>query len=146
MVKPVRIAAVVFAVCAHWAAAAAATIYRCGDTYSDQACAGATMVPTVDAPTAAMREQSEAATRRDAKTADLMAKERLRLEALPAQATIPKPPPRPPVPVAEPTKLAKHKLRRLREPEYLTVVLPRKPGDLLQRKKKVRTAARTARS
>ena len=145
MAKPVRIAAVVLTVCAHWAAAVAANIYRCGDAYSNQACAGATMVPTVDPPTAAQREQTEAATRRDAKTADAMEKERLKLESQPAQAMIPKPPPRLPAPVAEPTKIAKHKLRRLREPEYLTVVLPRKPGDLLERKKKVRTKARTAR-
>lgn len=140
MVKPIPIAAVVLAVSTHWAAAAADRIYRCGDTYSDQPCAGATMVPIPDPPTLAQREQTEAASRRDAKTADLMEKERLRLESVPAQAMIPKPPARPPTPVVEPTKTVRHKLRK---PEYLTAVLSRKPGVALAKKKKARKTART---
>lgn len=141
MVNPIHIAAVVLAASAHWAAAAADKIYRCGDTYSDQPCVGATMVPTPDPPTLAQREQTETATRRDAKTADLMEKERLRLEGLPAQAMIPKPPARPPAPVVEPTRTVRH---RLRKPEYFSAVLPRKPGIALAKKKKARKTARTA--
>ena len=143
MVNPIHIAAVVLAASAHWAAAAADKIYRCGDTYSDQPCVGATMVPTPDPPTLAQREQTEAATRRDAKTADLMEKERLRLEGQPAQAMIPKPPPRPPTPVVDPPKTIKHKLRK---PEYFSAVAPRKPGDTVAKKKKARKAARNAKT
>lgn len=143
MVKPVQIAAVVLAASAHWAAAAAENIYRCGDTYSNQPCAGATVLPTVAPPTAAQREQTEAASRRDAKTADLMEKERLRLEGQPAQAMIPKPPPRPPAPVVDPPKTIKHKLRK---PEYFSAVAPRKPGDTVAKKKKARKAARSAKT
>ncbi|MDQ6882452.1 MAG: hypothetical protein M3150_10190 [Pseudomonadota bacterium] len=141
MVNPVPLAAFVLAVSVHWAAAAAGNIYRCGDSYSDLPCAGATMVSSVEAPTAIQREQAEAATRHDAKTAALMEKERLRAENEPAQATIPKPAPRPPPPLlAEPRKIVKRQLRR---PEYFTAVAPRKVGDALARKKS-RKAPKTA--
>ncbi len=140
MVKPVPVAAFVFALSVHWAAAAAATIYRCGDSYSDLPCAGATMVSSVEAPTAAQREQAEATTRGDAKTAAAMEKERLRLENQPAQATIPKPPPRPPATLlVEFRKIGKRQLRR---PEDFTAMAPRKPVDTITRKKS-RKAAKT---
>ena len=140
MVKPVPVAAFVLAVSVHWAATAAGNIYRCGDSYSDLPCAGATMISSVEAPTAAQREQAETTTRHDAKMAGLMEKERLRLENEPAQATIPKAPPRPPAPLlVEPRKIGKRQLRR---PEYFTAVAPRKAGDALARKKS-RKAAKT---
>ncbi len=140
MVKPVPVAVFVLAVSVHWAAAAAGTIYRCGDSYSDLPCAGATMVSSVEAPTAAQREQAETTARHDAKTAGLMEKERLRLENQPAQATIPRASPRPPAPLL--VELRVIGKRQMRKPEYFTAVAARKAGDALARKKS-RKAAKT---
>lgn len=81
------------------AAAAAQTIYRCGDSYGPQPCTGGKAIQAEPPPTAAERGRSTAATERDAKLADDLEKERLQREAQPAQLYIPapkfEPPPEP---------------------------------------------------
>ncbi|HYD77268.1 hypothetical protein [Ramlibacter sp.] len=73
------------------AAAPAQTIYRCGDSYGPQPCAGGKAIEAEPAPTAAERNRSAAATQRDAKLADSLEKDRLQREAQPAQLYIPPP-------------------------------------------------------
>lgn len=77
----------------------AQTIYRCGDTYSQQPCEGARAItPNAHQPTAAERSAAAAAAKRDAALADSMEKDRQRQEALAAkspQAYIPPPKPQP---------------------------------------------------
>jgi hypothetical protein len=88
----------------------AQTIYRCGDTYSQQPCTGArTIEPDAYQPSAAERARAAAATRRDAALADAMEKERLRQEAQPAAYV----PPAKPRAAAEPRKPDKADTRKL---------------------------------
>lgn len=70
------------------------TIYRCGDSYSSQPCAGAREIAAESpSPTGAERRDAAAAAQRDARIADSLEKERLKQEARPASAYIPPPEP-----------------------------------------------------
>ncbi len=142
MAQPVRIAALVIAVCAQWALASAQNVYRCGDSYSSQPCPGATLVLAEDPRSAAQRAANEAATRRDAKTAAAMEKERVKLEAQPAQATIPPAQVEPPEPLAE-RPVAKRKSKP-RKTELFTAVAPKKAGDPSAKKGKDHKPAKSA--
>ena len=73
------------------AAAGAQTIYRCGSTYSQQPCAGATAVEASSrTPTSAEAEAARKQAERDMKLATAMETTRLREEAKPVAAYIPK--------------------------------------------------------
>ena len=96
------------------------------------ACAGATVVPTDDPRSAAQRAQTDAATRRDARSAQVLESERLKQEGKPAQAVIPETAPQA---VAPPTDRTLTKARP-KKPELFTAVAPRKPGDAAPKKKK----------
>lgn len=94
------------------AAAQPAAIYRCGNTYSAQACEGGRPV-AVDSrePSDQERGQAAAHARRDAKLADELQKERLELEARPAQVYVtPSKPAAKPEPYKSPEKKATRKL------------------------------------
>ncbi|MDH5204798.1 MAG: hypothetical protein OEW36_03975, partial [Hylemonella sp.] len=67
-------------------ALSAQTVYRCGNSYSDQPCAGGSTLDTGDTISAAQRERTEAATERDRRTADSLEKERLAQEAAQARS------------------------------------------------------------
>ena len=82
-------ALVVLAAAAMLAPAAAQNVYRCGDSYSERPCPGGTLVPTDDARSASQQAQTSAAAQRDAKTANMMEKARLKEEAKPVSAYIP---------------------------------------------------------
>lgn len=118
------------------------TVYRCGDSYSQQPCPGGVAVPAEDARSAQQKAQADAATRRDTKAADAMQKERLRQEARPAAVSVLPVPaasaPAPPEPARQLVKKKKHK----KEPDYFTAVAPRKPGDKPAGKKKEKKAAK----
>ena len=88
MTKTTAPVALLLALCAHWPVQAQ-PVYRCGDSYSNQPCPGGVVVPADDSRSAAQRAQTDAATKRDAQSAQAMEKERLKQEAVPAQATIP---------------------------------------------------------
>jgi hypothetical protein len=60
--------------------ASAQKIYRCGNTYSQQACPDGQVMPAVPPPDAARKGEVDQATRRDAVTADRMEKSRLQQE------------------------------------------------------------------
>ena len=113
------------------AAAAAQTIYRCGNSYSQQPCPGGTLVPADDARSASQSSQTSAASERDAKAADAMEKARLKEEAKPAQVAMPP---------AKLDEIAQDERKTVAEgkakkPAYFTAVA-RKPGDTQVKKKK----------
>jgi hypothetical protein len=78
--------AAAIAVCAWLLPAAGQTVYRCGDSYSQQPCPDARAVPAEDARTAAQRTESLRATQRDAQAAHKMEEARLKEEARAARA------------------------------------------------------------
>lgn len=60
--------------------ATAQKIYKCGTTYSQQACSDGVTLPVVPAPEAGQKTATDQATQRDALTADRMEKSRLQQE------------------------------------------------------------------
>jgi hypothetical protein len=119
---------------AGWTAPAAAqgtqSIYRCGDSYSQQPCAGGKLVAASDSRSAAQKSQTDHATKRDAKAAEEMEKTRLKEEAKPAPVGLP--PAKPETPKDAPKPKAKGKTKK---PEHFTAVAPKKPGDEPAKKK-----------
>jgi hypothetical protein len=71
-------------------AVGAQTIYRCGNTYSERACADGTVVEAMRAPDPAEAAASRKETEREMKAATEMEKARLKEEAKPASVYIPK--------------------------------------------------------
>ena len=68
------------------------TIYRCGDTYGSQPCAGGREISAeTPSPTSTERRDAAAAAQRDARIADSLERERLKQEARPASSYIPPP-------------------------------------------------------
>jgi hypothetical protein len=111
--------------------AAAQSVYRCGDSYSQKPCPGGAPVPTDDPRSAAQRAQTREAAQRDGKTADAMEKARLKEEAKAAQAYIPAPMLEPAVDETKPDPAVKPKKQ-----QYFTAAAPRKPGEAAPKKKK----------
>lgn len=68
------------ALCALSTNASAQKIYKCGTTYSQQACADGVIIPGASAPEASQKTASDQATRRDALSADRMEKSRIQQE------------------------------------------------------------------
>ena len=110
--------------------AAAQTVYRCGDSYSQKPCAGGALVPTDDARSEAQRAQAREAAQRDGKAADAMQKARLKEEARPVQAYIPAPASQSAAEEKKPGAAVKPK-----KPQYFTAAAPRKPGEAAPKKK-----------
>ncbi|MGZ5180458.1 MAG: hypothetical protein ACXWC2_08265 [Ramlibacter sp.] len=106
-----------------WPVAHAQPIYRCGDSYSQQPCPGATQVATTPAPSAADRAQAAAATSRDARLAQEMERERTRREAQAAASAYVPPTDAPPAPDEHrwPEKAGTRKL------DVFTATTPRPP-------------------
>ncbi|MFC5495983.1 hypothetical protein ACFPOE_00425 [Caenimonas terrae] len=137
MTKPAGPALLLFALSALCLTAQAQNVYRCGESYSNSPCAGATVVPTDDPRSAAQKAQTDAATKRDARLAQVLENERLKAEGKPASAVIfEQPQAHAPRPVDKP--LAKPKGKG--KPEFFTAVAPRKPGDAPPKKKKKKQA------
>jgi hypothetical protein len=141
MIKPVHFATLLLALSACWlpAQAQAQNVYRCGESYGNTPCPGGTVVPTDDPRSAAQRAQTDAATRRDARSAQLLEQERIRRERKPAPAIILAPAPADePAPSAADKPVAKGKLKK---PELFTAVSPKKPGETVATKKKKKKSA-----
>ncbi len=96
-------------------AATSETIYRCGDEYSRESCAGAKSVPIESAPTARRRAEALQVVLREKRHADDMARERRREEAAfrPALAGS-LGPARPPATAASSASTKKHARKRPR--------------------------------
>ena len=88
------------------------TIYRCGDSYSGQPCAGGREISAeTPSPTSVERRDAATAAQRDARIANSLEKERLKQEARPASSYIPAPETREPLsPYKSPEKNATRKL------------------------------------
>ena len=118
---------------------AAQTVYRCGETYSQQPCPGGKPVQADDPRSESQRIQTREAARRDAKVADEMQKSRLKEEAKPAQALLPPPkaeaPDSPEGPAVSPGVAKK--------PAYFTAVSPTKKDKAQAGKKKKKAKNKT---
>jgi len=90
MPRAILFASLFIAAQVHSTGAGAQNIYRCQDGYRQQPCAGGAALPD-DARSAEQKAQADAATRRDARTADAMEKDRRKQEARSAPAHIPQP-------------------------------------------------------
>ncbi|MEP6791347.1 MAG: hypothetical protein ABI907_08240 [Ramlibacter sp.] len=112
--------------------ATAQNIYRCGETYSQQPCAGGKLVTADDARTSQQRTDAQAAAQRDAKAAEAMEKARMKQESQPAQAVLP---PDKVAPASE-RPADKPVMSKPKKPQYFTAVAPAKPKDKPVKKKK----------
>ena len=131
--RKISTAALLCIAAAGWSASAAAqSIYRCGDSYSQQPCAGGKLVAASDSRSAAQKAQTDEAAKRDAKSAETMEKARLKEEAKPAPVALP---PAKAPDAAQPDKkpVAGGKMKK---PEQFTAVSPKKPIDTAAKKKK----------
>jgi hypothetical protein len=137
MVKPLQIAIVLIALNTHAAWTQAQTVYRCGESYSNEPCPGGKVVSTDDARSPAQRAQSDALTQRDARSAQAMERERLKQEGKPAHADIAPAQPASAEQAVRPA--AKHNMRK---PEVFKAVAPRKAGEPAARKTKKKRKAR----
>lgn len=75
------VAIVLIAIYAISTRAEAQNVYRCGSSYSQAPCPDGVRVDVQDSRTAEQKAQTDAAVRRDAKTADAMERARLKEEA-----------------------------------------------------------------
>jgi hypothetical protein len=107
--------------------AAAQTVYRCGNSYGTQPCAGGTVVDTADPRTGADAARATKVGAEDAKRADAMEKARLATEKNAPKALVigPKePPPKPPAHAGEHGKDKKKAKGKPQDPELYTATAP----------------------
>ena len=141
MFQPVHSIAVLIALSACWVPAPAQDVYRCGQSYGNIACPGGIVVVTADPRSTAQRAQTDAATRRDTKLAQLLEKDRLRQEAnaAPTIILVPVPVSGPASPVA-PTVNTRYSRHKVKKPEFFTAVVPKTPGAAAPKTRKKKTA------
>lgn len=110
------------------------TVYRCGNSYSQQPCAGGTAIDSSDARTPAEAARATGVAAADARRADAMEKARMAQEKDAPKAVIigPQTPATPPEsrPVKDGAKAKAGKL------EQFTAMSPRPPGEKPKKKKK----------
>ena len=138
MFKPVHSIAVLLALSACWVPASAQDVYRCGQSYSNIPCPGGIVVATADPRSAAQRAQTDAATRRDTRSAQVLEKDRLKREADPTSVII-----LAPVPARETAVPAADKPvfgNKLKKQQFFTAVVPKKPGEAAPKRKKKKSA------
>ena len=134
--KKIQMAIALLCTAPAWSAPAAAqggqNIYRCGDTYSQQPCAGGRLIAASDSRSADQKSQTDEATKRSSQAADAMEKERIKEEA--KRAPVGMPLPKEDAAPMDSKKAAPHGKGR-KKPEHFTAVAPKKPGDEPARKK-----------
>jgi hypothetical protein len=108
-------------------AAGAQTVWRCGNSYSEQPCAGGTPVAATDARSPAQATRSSRVAQADMKLADKMEKERLAREKNAPKALVIGPQ------QAAPEQKAAKKAGK---PDQFTAMSPRAPGAKKPVKKK----------
>jgi hypothetical protein len=128
---------IIAAACALAAQAAGAqTVWRCGNSYSQQPCPGGSAVSAADTRTPAEAQRASSVAQADMKLADKMEKERLAREKNAPKALviggIPAPAPAP-APVAG---SGKDKAEKSGAPQVFRAVSPRPAGDRKTTKKK----------
>jgi hypothetical protein len=130
---------IIAAACALAAQAAGAqTVWRCGNSYSQQPCPGGNVVSTADARTPAEAQRASSVAQADMKLADKMEKERLAREKNAPKALVIGGIPAPaPAPVAG---SGKDKAEKSGAPQVFRAVSPRPAGDRKTAKKKKKAA------
>ncbi len=106
-------------------------VYRCGDSYSQQPCAGGKLVQAEDTRTPSQKAQADAVTIRDAKSAAVLEQDRLKQENSKVSTYIP--PPKMESPSVESPE--KPVLNRPKKPAYFTAIAPAKAGGKPVKKK-----------
>lgn len=130
------------ATCALSTGATAQLSYKCGDSYSQTPCPGATVINTTDRRTPAQKTQADLATGRVARTADAMEKARLQQEKTDSAAnTAPVPPTHLETASAAATTQANKKKRKA--PDYFTA---QAPGEKKKAAKKITAQKDAAKS
>jgi hypothetical protein len=107
------------------AGASAQTVYRCGNSYGSQPCAGGSTVDVGDPQTRADAARASKISAEDWKRAEAMEKSRLAQEKNAPKALVigpREPPPQPPKEHAKPDK--KHKKGSPQDPEVFTAKAP----------------------
>lgn len=124
MTSFLRIATFSIAAIAVSTGAEAASIYKCGNTYSQVPCTGAVEINTATGPTALRQKEAQKAVQEEKKTAQAMEKERLAEEkaALKAQQESEKA--RLAAVKAEEKETAAAKKKKEKEPLYFTAKAP----------------------
>jgi hypothetical protein len=112
----------------------AQAVYRCGDSYSQEPCAGGQQVPQAPGTSAADRAQAGANARRDASLAAALEKDRLRQEGQAGTQPLYIPPPTPD-PAYEP-----HKWPEKNATRKLDVFTATAPGSAPKKKDKDKPA------
>ena len=117
----------------------AQNIYKCGTTYSQQACPDGVIIPTTPAPDTTQKTEADQATRREALTADRMEKSRLQQEKKDLAANTPDIKPEGRAVTAKATSSGKKNTTKGKKEEFRAVV----PGTATSKKnsKKKSTAA-----
>lgn len=140
MIETIRAAGALSLLAALWGIAvpvAAQTVYRCGGSYSDEPCPGATIVSAADPRNPEQQAQTEAATLRDARTARLMEQARLKTERQPAQTFL--------APTRfESSSVDPKTVGKLRKPELFTAIAPKKLGDAQAKGNKKKSSRKAA--
>ena len=116
------------ALSAPWAAGQ--TVYRCGDSYGTQPCAGGTVVDVRDAPTRAEAARASQVTQQDARRADAMEKARLLQEKNAPKALViaPKEPAaKPQAPARDKDKKKAKGKGKPQDPDLYTATAPAPP-------------------
>lgn len=112
-------AMVLISLCALSSRLQAQNIYKCGSSYSQTPCAGATTLSVDDARTEAQKQQTDAATRGDAKLAQSLAKDRIAQEKLTmARSPAPQPAAAPTTPQSTSNVVSKITPKRIKSKKY----------------------------
>jgi hypothetical protein len=109
------------------ASAGAQQVWRCGNDYGTQSCAGGSVVKMAEPPTAAEAARAGAAARADARRAEAMEQARLQREKQ-APGAVVIGPAQPPAAAASATPAAKKAGPGKKQPQHLTAVAPGKPA------------------
>ncbi len=114
---------------AAWATPAATqTVYRCGNSYSQEPCVGGKALDASDPRSPAQKAQTDQATRRNASAAQEMEKARMSEEAKPAPVGMPltRPMEKPEAPPKTTVKKRTKSKPRGRQPEHFTAMSPKR--------------------
>ena len=130
--NPKLMLAAAVAACTWLSPVAGQTVYRCGDSYSQQPCPDAKAVPAEDPRTAVQRRESLQATQRDAQAAHRMEEARLKEEARAPRAPADAVPAKPSAPPEENPVI----VRRKKPPRHLAPTAARKAAQAQNKKSK----------
>jgi hypothetical protein len=119
-----RIAIFFIAAFTAFTGAGAASVYKCGNSYSQVPCSGAVEINTATGPTALRQKEAQKAVQEEKKAAQTMEKERLAEEKAAVKAQQESEKARLATVKAEEKEAAAAKKKKLKEPQYFTAKTP----------------------